>query len=506
MLGDGQTRPPKPAPEGRVLPGWLFGIRARIFLAVVLSSAVLLAATALLIEHQARQELEKELALRLQGVGSAAIQLLGPGLAPALIRLGPGLDSSPFYRDRRQALLQLREQTGVRRIFVADSTGRSFVDTDPRVAVGAPLTQLRTDRMEMRTVLTGRAAAAPLFTDESGVDRKSAYVPWRQGETVIALVGVEADATFLRAVRALRFRVVAIGAVGIGLAFLVAVAVARGLTRPIRLLVDWARSFGAGNLSAPVPARGRDEIAFLGTTLEQMRIDLEARDREQRAMVAGVAHEIRNPLGGLRLSAELLESEGNESASNRARLARMLREIDRLGAIVEEFLLFARPAAPEPCEVDVKEVIDELIEWVLPTVAPRGVRFEVPAAATGEKRAAWCDPNHLRQILRNLMQNAVDASPDGGTVFLRMERDEARVRIVVEDEGPGIPASAHDRLFEPFYTTKPTGAGLGLPIVRRLARANGGTVDLASGVARGACFIVSLPSARAVGRERGGEG
>ena len=181
---------------------------------------------------------------------------------------------------------------------------------------------------------------------------------------VVGLVGVMADADFLAAVEKLRARVFAIGAGGILAAFLLAAPLARTLTGPLGKIIPWARSLGAGDLTQPAPVAGRDEIGFLAGTLEQMRLGLVARDREQRAMVAGVAHEIRNPLGGIRLYAEILSADTSTGTAARERLGKMIREMDRLGAIVDEFLLFARPAVAAPELVDLAEVGAEILDAV----------------------------------------------------------------------------------------------------------------------------------------------
>jgi len=265
--------------------------------------------------------------------------------------------------------------------------------------------------------------------------------------------------------------------------------VARGLTRPLGQLVRWARRLGEGDLSLPVPASGRDEIGFLGRTLEQMRRTLEARDREQRAMVAGVAHEIRNPLGGIRLYAELLESDAELGPAAREKLRKILRELEHLGSIVDEFLLFARPAAPSPQPVDAGVLATELLEWLQPQAERAQVRLECAVEAGGPVRVR-ADPTQLRQILHNLVVNAIDASPAGGVVRVRLEPLTRGVRLAVEDDGPGIDAAQRERLFEPFYTTKPSGAGLGLPIVRRLALLNGAQVELERASSGGARFVL----------------
>ncbi len=474
-----KSEPPRRSGRGP-RPLWIYGIRARIFLSMAALAAVLLASAAFWIERQARSELEGELTLRLQAIGTAAASIIGPGMAPALLSLSPANASFVFYRDRRTALTQLRDQTGVRRIFLADTTGRSYVDTDLRVSIGAPLTQLRSDRVEMRAVRQGRPAAAALFTDEGGQIRKTGYVPLVQGERVVGLIGVEADATFLRAVRTLRTRVIGIGLAGILASFLLAALVAGGLTGPLNRLVAWAGALGDGDLSRTVPAEGRDEIGFLAGTLERMRERLEARDREQRAMVAGVAHEIRNPLGGIRLYAELLAEDPEVTEAARGRLRKILRELDQLGAIVDEFLLYARPAVPAPEDVALAEAVPELLDALAPQAARRGIRLR-PEEPAGGWPSVHVDPLHFRQIVRNLLLNAIDASPPEGIVTVRCLRDPGGWSLEVEDQGPGIPAADREKVFEPFFTTKAAGAGLGLPIVRRLALLNGVRIEVAAG-------------------------
>jgi signal transduction histidine kinase len=479
---------------------WLFGIRTRLFLSLALLAALLLTAAAVLVAGQARRELEGEVALRLQSVGAAAVELVRPEFVPAILG-APADDRLDLRRPRRMALLRLRERTGVRRIFLADSTGRSFLDTDGTVSAGTPLPQMRTDRVEMHAVRAGRPAAAPLFRDADRQYRKTGYYPVVLDGRVVGVIGVMADASFLRAVEKLRGRVFAIGAGGILAAFLLAAPLARTLTGPLRKIIPWARGLGAGDLSRPAPAAGRDEIGFLAGTLEQMRLGLEARDREQRAMVAGVAHEVRNPLGGIRLYTEILAADSATGEKARECLGKMLREMDRLAAIIDEFLLFARPAVPAPEAVDLPELGAEILDAVAPQAQRKGIHLSLETTGTGAM-VAWVDPNHLRQVLRNLVLNAVEAGPAGSRVRMGVEAGVlGTLRLSVEDEGPGIDPVASERIFEPFYTTRATGAGLGLAIVRRLCHLNGATVETGAAAGGGARFLVMLRGAPASAKE-----
>lgn len=479
------------SPVARPRPATLDRIGVRIFASLALLTALLLLGFSFLVEREARRALEAELDLRLRAVGASAVTLVGPALVPGLLSLTPAQENFRLYQERRQILTQLRDRTGVRRIFLADPSGRSYVDTDTRITIGVPLPQLRTDRAEVTEVLAGGAASGALFTDDAGQYRKTGYVPVEVSGKVVALVGVEADARFLDAARTLRRRLLLAGAGAIGVAFVLAAVVARGLTRPLDRLMAWAARLGSGDLASPAPQAGRGEIGVLANTLDRMRIEIAARDREQRAMVAGVAHEIRNPLSGIRLYAELLQSDRSLADGQRGRLEKILKELDHLGAVVEQFLLYARPAEPMRQTIDLSAFAAEMAEWLKPQADRREVRLTLRCE---EASVALADPTHLRQVGHNLLRNAIEASPTGGEVRVGCRTDGTASTFTVEDDGPGLSPEAAARLFEPFFTTKTAGAGLGLAIVQRLVLLNHGRVTVSAGARGGARFEVALPA------------
>ncbi|MCA9729345.1 MAG: HAMP domain-containing protein [Candidatus Eisenbacteria bacterium] len=474
---------------------WIFAIRTRLFVALALLAALLTLSLSIWIEREASRQLEDELTAKLHAVGGAAVVLLKPDLVPGLLRFTPALKGFGTYQDARRNLLVLQQLTGVRRIFLADLDGHSFVDTDSTATIGTALPTLRFHRAVFDKVAAGEPSAVPLFTDVDGQIKKTGYVPvrTRSGE-VVAVVGVEADAVFLGAARLLRARILGVGAAGLILALILAAFLARGLTRPLERLVVWARRLGSGDLSHPVPVEGRDEIGVLGLTLEQMRVHLESQDRELRAMVAGVAHEIRNPLAGIKLYADLLASDAALAESQRTRVEKVRREMDQLARIVDEFLLFARPAHPSPESIDLLHVIEEVIGVMGPRAASRAVSLEMVPGP--QSCPVHFDPTHLRQVLQNLIGNGLEAVEPGGTVRITW-RSESQVQVDVEDDGPGISAEVRERIFEPFFTTKPTGAGLGLPIVQRLALLNQARLEVGRSDLGGTRMRLGMPRGRA---------
>jgi PAS domain S-box-containing protein len=207
----------------------------------------------------------------------------------------------------------------------------------------------------------------------------------------------------------------------------------------------------------------------------------EARLREQSALMqlgqlaAIVAHEVRNPLAGIRGSLQILESRLPIGMREREIIAPMIQRIDGLNKTVEDILLFARPHPPRRRALELHHLIAEV------TASARAAIPDVDSAVTvaGDNATIQTDPEMLRAVLLNLLLNACQASAGGQVDIVTMVRD-GLCYIQILDRGPGIPHDARERIFDPFFTTKSGGTGLGLPIVRRLMEAQGGSVSLSA--------------------------
>jgi len=206
-----------------------------------------------------------------------------------------------------------------------------------------------------------------------------------------------------------------------------------------------------------------------------MRVGILNRDEQLRLMLAQVAHEIRNPLGGL----ELLSSAAAEveDPKERDRLLRKVRdEITALNLIIDDFLTFARPLRPEGELHDMRGPVREAVELVEMEMQDTGgeLTLDLPAYPL----MARADSEHVKRAALNLIRNASQA---GKKVQVRCELYRGEVILFVRDDGPGVPPDLEDRIFEPFVTDKEQGAGLGLAIVKRIVEANGGRVELTTG-------------------------
>ncbi len=213
-------------------------------------------------------------------------------------------------------------------------------------------------------------------------------------------------------------------------------------------------------------------------------------------LTAGLAHEIRNPLASLKGTAQILGDEIAPDSPRRRMLDLHLREIDRLAATLDRFLAFARPHGIERREVDLGRVVDD----VLALVEPQARRHHVGVVREpGEVPPVPCDPDKVAQVVMNLLLNAVQAMAGGGEARISLREVTRGPRrfacIEVSDTGPGVPEDLRDRIFNPLFTTRPGGAGLGLSISARIVEAHGGLIEVSGGRQGGACFRVLLPTA-----------
>jgi signal transduction histidine kinase len=210
-------------------------------------------------------------------------------------------------------------------------------------------------------------------------------------------------------------------------------------------------------------------------------------------MAAHVTHEIRNPLSSIALNLEMLEEQLPRGDAEAHGLFRAIgKEVERLSALSQQYLAIARRKSASFEPEDVSSVVEEAAAFLRREIEQKGVKLALEIAP--ELPSVPCDEGQLRQALLNLIQNARDATPEGGTVRVRVERDGGGVAISVEDEGAGIAPAVREQLFEPFFTTKAGGTGLGLAITRNIAISHGGSIDCEPGPGgRGARFVLRLP-------------
>jgi two-component system sensor histidine kinase HydH len=214
-------------------------------------------------------------------------------------------------------------------------------------------------------------------------------------------------------------------------------------------------------------------------------------------MAAVVAHEVRNPLAGIKGVLQVVGQRLSPQSGERRALQEATLRLDSLKDLTEELLLFARPRSPEPALLRLSELARETAGLLEADRGLAGLTIET-RGDPGELRG---DPRQLRTVILNLLRNAAEATGGKGRVVVQVRDRAEEVELCVEDDGPGVPEDQRERIFEPFSTTRARGTGLGLAIVRRTVEAHGGEVSVAAGPGGGARFRVRLPRGTKPGEE-----
>jgi two-component system sensor histidine kinase AtoS len=207
-------------------------------------------------------------------------------------------------------------------------------------------------------------------------------------------------------------------------------------------------------------------------------------------LAAGAAHEIRNPLTVIYGFIQLLQQRLPDEERDRHYLPLILQEIERVNKIVTELLMLSKPSQPNYREVALAQVLDSILPLIKAEATLHGI--EIVDLCDKETRMP-VDVEQLKQILLNLMKNSIEAMRQGGVLTVENRVDENYVNIHIRDTGEGIPPEHLNRIFDPFFSLKEDGTGLGLPITRRMVENHGGDMRIFSKVGEGTEIVISLP-------------
>jgi len=293
----------------------------------------------------------------------------------------------------------------------------------------------------------------------------------------------------------------AIGVLGIALILLLSIGFTMRLRdrllNPLLKLTDAARRLGGGEFDFKVGEVGEGELLELARAFDRMSEELARREsslvhNERMAAIgqlaAGVAHELNNPIGIIRGYLKTMVPDG-DIETLREELAILDEEAAQCQLIAEDLLSYARASEPQRESVSMSELLTETAR-----------RFEESAAALGHKVQVDADDNRLaidgpriRQVLLNLLGNAAHASPEDATIRLRGIVVDGGYAIEVQDKGAGVVDAEKERIFEPFFSKRRGGSGLGLSVVLGIVKSHGGTIEVVDAIDGGACLVVFLP-------------
>lgn len=439
----------------------------------------------------------------------ASYKTLATAIQAAATRIGPGGSRDP------EALEEFRErlkQKGVREIRIKQG-GELLPDVAP---AGTATTVHRRARsrsgpqdIEIEGVV-GEGAGSGEIVVPLVIERR--YLGQVTIKYSLENIRVELEDNFRRGLYAL------LGVFGVGL--VVILVVTRNATRPVEAVAEAARQVADGQLDVVVPVDRADEIGQLAIAFNRMTAALRERQEllarlaaaEKRAeighLAAGLAHEIKNPLNALSLGLDVLRrrhrpAEQAAAADQAERIDALRGEIDRLATLINNFLAFGRPLTLSILPVDAAALVRDTLADLAETAERVRVRFSADLPAGLPPVAA--DGSLLKSVIWNLAQNGIQTmEKEGGTLRVAAHLadgtvDEGpRVVLTLEDEGPGIDAAHLPRLFEPWFSTKEGGVGLGLAMVKRIVEEHGGRVEAGNRESgHGALFRIALPVAAA---------
>lgn len=359
-----------------------------------------------------------------------------------------------------------------------------------------------------------RGTSGPLVV----VDRQGRYLdleePILGGEAGHVRLGI--DMALLQSARreiALPLGLVALAVIAAGV--VAAVVVGRSVVRPIDELVAAADRFDLTSDPSPVRPRGGPELERLSERFNRMMVRLRSAFEEQErakqkaltterlaalgSLVAGVSHEVNNPLAGLKNCVHALRLGDTDAATRAEYLDLMDEGLDRIRDVVRRLLEFARPRPLDPARISPARLAEDVSRLVGSVLRGRRIELQTVDERGVDGVAVNADPGQMGQALLNLILNAAYVTPDGGRITLRLRRGAGRVGIAVVDAGPGIPEGIRDRILDPFFSTKPEGegTGLGLSVTRAIVDSHRGELEFECPAEGGTIATIWLPEVTA---------
>jgi len=378
------------------------------------------------------------------------------------------------------------------------------------IAGGRRLTQTFLDSLILPpglslTLREGNDATPPTTRLSPSGDSTLTAIPLmsRDNQTLGAVVATNSRRDLLSLTAYIRYTAIGVGLAGVLFGVALSWWVASRVTRPVRVLARTVGEVASGNWDARAEVSSKDEIGQLASDFNHMTAQLVEQKQRMvqaervaawRELARRLAHELKNPLFPLQLTVENLqrarESDEFDEVFTESTTT-LLAELQNLKMIIGRFSDFAKMPAPQLEAIDVNELIRETARFFAPqfgeTIKPV---LELEASAP----QLQADPEQLRRAVRNLVLNAMDAMPNGGTLTLRTRARGAKVGIEVADTGEGLTPEECERLFTPYYTTKTYGTGLGLAIVQSVVSDHHGAIAVESEPKRGTTFRIELPS------------
>ena len=403
------------------------------------------------------------------------------------------LTQTPEQVQRLTNLVDEYSAVGGSQVLIVDSTGRVLVATKgSEESLGATYA----NRPEVSEALKGTVATGRRFSETLQRDLFFVAVPVLTGEEVIGAVRIAFDAEAIDSqVSGFQQITFLIALITLLVAAALSLLIANIISRPIRRVSEGAKELADGRLGIQVPQdEGPKELRTLAKSFNEMSLQLGSEIERQRQFAADASHQLRTPLTSLRLRLESLEPKVQDLPEAGGQILELREELSRLERIVESLLMLTKIEAVQPVlkPIEAVEIVRDRVEQWRALASESKVELSFHGVESAICLAA---ENSLEQILDNLVENAIEASPAGSAVSVYVNWSNANVRIEVADQGKGLADKDFEKAFERFWRGNSThqGTGIGLSIVRELVRQNHGTIELARNSPSGLRVIIEIP-------------
>ncbi|HED05707.1 MAG TPA: HAMP domain-containing histidine kinase [Ignavibacteria bacterium] len=369
------------------------------------------------------------------------------------------------------------------RIFIFDNHFKIIVSSDSTVKSGTIDARLLLNQKEIEQLNVHQGNASLPFKGDDG--KWYLWGFYRLGQN--NWLAVRENASRIEIVDKLSSLFWDLGVVGIIISLLTALFLARSITKPLNKLVDFSREIGQGGFQTKIPVNMKGEIAVLAKSMDSMKNNLAMHQKEKERMLAQIAHEIRNPLGGIELLANLTKEDLIKGNIEHGYLDKILMEINRLKILINSYLNYSRPSYSNPVTLDIEKIVNELKNIYQVSLIRKNIRL----IKNIEKINVVFDADHLKQILMNLLSNSIDSVNSGGEIKISLNKNNVKWELCIVDNGNGIAEKNIRSIFNPFFTTKKNGTGLGLAICKKLCIENNAEITFDNIPGKGCKFKIS---------------
>ncbi len=459
-------------------------IKAKVLIYFLLSAAVIVGVYAVITYHLVQHDIEKEVEKRLVIVGNFIKEAVDSDDIQYLSRRGK------VYDKYVKKLTYLKNITEVEDIMII-SPGRKLLFSlkDEKEEFFIML-----DDYRLRKAAEGKISSSPFYEGVRGKHYKTAFVPLKTNGKVGGIIGVETKIAYLKYVKQYKNALFIAGLVILILAFLLSIVISSGITKSTIQLKKKAEQIAKRNFDEKIKVSGEEEINVLSDTLDTMKNELRdyITNRERMATVgefsAGVAHEIRNSLNVVSGYAELIK-EGTSSPRIKKKAADIVKNTMKMSEFLNNFLDYTKEFTPEFREIELSSFLDEFLEEFSGDVADA-----IKKDYKGKSGTIKADTYLIKKVLYNIIINAYQSiNRKDKAIKVGLEKSGGGTAVIIEDNGRGIDTKFKDKIFQPFFTGKKDGTGLGLAMAYKIVKEmHKGDIRVESEKGRGTRFIVTF--------------